>query len=89
MFYVMDDHPAHKMSDMPTQFFSPIYKDHAPQLDAASIITLRKAGALFLGVYHNFLHSIGNSVLTEFKAKLLLQSLRQPPMGHLPAILTM
>ncbi|KAI6777417.1 hypothetical protein HG530_001362 [Fusarium avenaceum] len=35
--------------DMPTQFNSPIYKDDAPQVDAASIIILRKAGALILG----------------------------------------
>lgn len=34
---------------MPTQFNSPIYKDDAPQVDAASIIILRKAGALILG----------------------------------------
>ncbi|SPJ71719.1 related to glu/asp-tRNA amidotransferase subunit A [Fusarium torulosum] len=35
--------------DMPTQFNSPLYKDDAPQVDAASIIILRKAGALILG----------------------------------------
>jgi NCS1 family nucleobase:cation symporter-1 len=34
---------------MPTQFNSPLYKDDAPQVDAASIIILRKAGALILG----------------------------------------
>ncbi|KAM0243990.1 hypothetical protein ACHAP5_006654 [Fusarium lateritium] len=35
--------------DMPTQFNSPLYKDDAPQVDAASIVILRKAGALILG----------------------------------------
>ncbi|KAF4973682.1 hypothetical protein FSARC_71 [Fusarium sarcochroum] len=35
--------------DMPTQFNSPIYEGDAPQVDAASIIVLRKAGALILG----------------------------------------
>lgn len=34
---------------MPTQFNSPIYADDAPQVDAGSIIILRKAGALILG----------------------------------------
>ncbi|KAI1843589.1 hypothetical protein JX265_007373 [Neoarthrinium moseri] len=35
--------------DMPTQYNSPIYEGDAPQVDAASIITLRHAGALILG----------------------------------------
>ncbi|KAI0509103.1 amidase [Xylaria bambusicola] len=35
--------------DMPTQYGSPIYDGHAPELDAASIIVLRQAGALILG----------------------------------------
>ncbi|KAI0474143.1 amidase [Xylariaceae sp. FL0804] len=35
--------------DMPTQHNSPLYKDDAPQVDAASIIILRHAGALILG----------------------------------------
>ncbi|KAI0433880.1 amidase [Xylaria sp. FL1042] len=35
--------------DMPTQYNSPIYRGDAPQLDAASIIILRQAGALLLG----------------------------------------
>ncbi|KAH6651499.1 amidase [Truncatella angustata] len=35
--------------DMPTQFNSPIYEGDAPKVDAASIITLRHAGALILG----------------------------------------
>ncbi|KAK9418852.1 putative Amidase domain-containing protein [Seiridium unicorne] len=35
--------------DMPTQFNSPIYEGDAPQVDAASIITLKHAGALILG----------------------------------------
>ncbi|KAI1445854.1 amidase [Annulohypoxylon stygium] len=34
---------------MPTQHNSPIYEGDEPQLDAASIITLRHAGALILG----------------------------------------
>ncbi|KAI1267482.1 amidase [Xylariaceae sp. FL1019] len=35
--------------DMPTQHGSAIYENDAPKLDAASIIVLRKAGALILG----------------------------------------
>ncbi|KAI0880049.1 glutamyl-tRNA amidotransferase subunit A [Annulohypoxylon maeteangense] len=35
--------------DMPTQHNSPIYEGDDPKLDAASIITLRHAGALILG----------------------------------------
>ncbi|KAM0327154.1 hypothetical protein ACHAQA_006285 [Verticillium albo-atrum] len=35
--------------DMPTQFNSPIYTNDAPKVDAASIITLRHAGALIFG----------------------------------------
>lgn len=34
---------------MPTQFNSPAYKDDFPKVDAASIMVLRKAGALLLG----------------------------------------
>jgi Asp-tRNA(Asn)/Glu-tRNA(Gln) amidotransferase A subunit family amidase len=34
---------------MPTQHNSPVYKDDAPKVDAASIIILRSAGALILG----------------------------------------
>jgi NCS1 family nucleobase:cation symporter-1 len=34
---------------MPTQFNSSIYEGDAPQVDAASVIILRKAGALILG----------------------------------------
>jgi amidase len=37
--------------DMPTAHNSPIYKDDFPKLDAASIILLRHAGALFLGEF--------------------------------------
>lgn len=35
--------------DMPTQFGSSIYQGSAPEVDAASIIILRQAGALILG----------------------------------------
>ncbi|KAI0799158.1 amidase [Xylaria sp. FL0064] len=35
--------------DMPTQYNSPIYRGNAPQVDAAAIIILRRAGALMLG----------------------------------------
>ena len=38
--------------DMPTQMFSPIYKDDHPQLDAAVVLTLRAAGALIFGKTH-------------------------------------
>lgn len=34
---------------MPTQHGSVLYKDSSPQVDAASIIVLRDAGALLLG----------------------------------------
>lgn len=43
---------------MPTQHGSVIYKDDAPQVDAASIIVLRKAGALL----------VGKTTTTEFAA---------------------
>ncbi|KAF5500189.1 Glutamyl-tRNA(Gln) amidotransferase subunit A [Colletotrichum siamense] len=36
-------------ADMPTQHGSVLYKDSSPQVDAASIIVLRNAGALLLG----------------------------------------
>jgi len=36
---------------MPTAHNSPIYKDDFPKLDAASVILLRHAGALFLGEF--------------------------------------
>ena len=36
---------------MPTQHNSPIYEGDWPQLDAASIIVLRNAGALILGSF--------------------------------------
>ncbi|KAH7362679.1 glutamyl-tRNA amidotransferase subunit A [Plectosphaerella cucumerina] len=35
--------------DLPTQFNSPIYAGDAPQVDAGSILILRKAGALIFG----------------------------------------
>lgn len=38
--------------DMPTQHFSPIYKDDHPQLDAAVVHTLRASGALIFGKTH-------------------------------------
>jgi Asp-tRNA(Asn)/Glu-tRNA(Gln) amidotransferase A subunit family amidase len=34
---------------MPTQFNSPVYREHAPKVDAGSITILRQAGALILG----------------------------------------
>ncbi|KXL47304.1 MAG: hypothetical protein FE78DRAFT_128699, partial [Acidomyces sp. 'richmondensis'] len=37
---------------MPTQHNSPIYKDDQPEVDAASVIMLRHAGALILGKTH-------------------------------------
>lgn len=37
------------LTDMPTQFNSPVYQSDAPKVDAASIIVLRQAGALLLG----------------------------------------
>lgn len=38
--------------DMPTQYFSPIYKDDKPEIDAAVILTLRSSGALIFGKTH-------------------------------------
>ncbi|KAK4689041.1 amidase, partial [Tremellales sp. Uapishka_1] len=38
--------------DMPTQHFSPIYKDDKPELDAAVVLTLRASGALIFGKTH-------------------------------------
>lgn len=35
---------------MPTQHNSPIYKGDAPEVDAGSIIILKNAGALLLGM---------------------------------------
>ncbi|KAF4832824.1 Glutamyl-tRNA(Gln) amidotransferase subunit A [Colletotrichum tropicale] len=40
---------SHLATDMPTQHGSVLYKDSSPQVDAASIIVLRDAGALLLG----------------------------------------
>lgn len=36
--------------DMPTQHNSPIYKGSFPQVDAASVMILRHAGALIFGI---------------------------------------
>ncbi|WRT68115.1 uncharacterized protein IL334_005090 [Kwoniella shivajii] len=38
--------------DMPTQQYSPIYKDDHPQLDAAVVLSLRSMGALIFGKTH-------------------------------------
>lgn len=38
--------------DMPTQHFSPIYKDDHPKVDASVVLTLRSAGALIFGKTH-------------------------------------
>ena len=38
--------------DMPTQHWSPIYKDDHPELDAAVVLTLRASGALIFGKTH-------------------------------------
>jgi Asp-tRNA(Asn)/Glu-tRNA(Gln) amidotransferase A subunit family amidase len=56
------------LSDMPTQFNSPVYKDHAPKLDAGSIIILRKAGAIILG----------KTTTTEFAATTIGPKTRNP-----------
>lgn len=40
---------TYKRQGMPTQFNSPIYKDHQPEVDAASVTMLRQAGALIIG----------------------------------------
>ena len=54
--------------DMPTQFNSPIYADHAPQLDAGCIKVLRKAGVLILG----------KTTTTEFAATTVGPRTRNP-----------
>jgi amidase len=38
--------------DMPTQHYSPIYKDDHPEVDASVVLTLRSAGALIFGKTH-------------------------------------
>lgn len=53
---------------MPTQFNSPIYKDHAPKFDAGSIMVLRQAGALILG----------KTTTTEFAATTAGPKTRNP-----------
>ncbi|KAF2756392.1 amidase [Pseudovirgaria hyperparasitica] len=58
--------------DMPTQMGSTIYKDDAPKLDAAPVITLRNAGALIFGNPSSFtmllklIPAIGKTTTTEF-----------------------
>ncbi|WVQ92956.1 hypothetical protein IAU59_000017 [Kwoniella sp. CBS 9459] len=54
--------------DMPTQHNSPIYQGHAPELDAACIMTLRSAGALIFG----------KSQTTEFAATTRSTPARNP-----------
>lgn len=38
-------------NDMPTQYNSPIYEDDKPEVDAASVATLRANGALIFGMH--------------------------------------
>ncbi|KAF3041285.1 hypothetical protein E8E12_002878 [Didymella heteroderae] len=54
--------------DMPTQFNSPVYTDHAPKVDAGSIMVLRQAGALILG----------KTTTTEFAATTIGPKTRNP-----------
>ncbi|KAM0716415.1 hypothetical protein Q7P37_007860 [Cladosporium fusiforme] len=54
--------------DMPTQFNSPIYTGNAPEVDAGSIMILRKAGALIFG----------KTTTTEFAATTLGPKTRNP-----------
>ncbi|KAF2622808.1 amidase signature enzyme [Macroventuria anomochaeta] len=54
--------------DMPTQFNSPVYNDHAPKIDAGSIMVLRQAGALILG----------KTTTTEFAATTVGPKTRNP-----------
>lgn len=49
--------------DMPTQHFSPIYKDDHPVIDAAVVASLRAMGALIFGKTHT----------TEFATLVLFQ----------------
>lgn len=42
--------------DMPTQHFSPIYKDDHPVIDAGPVMTLRAAGALIFGKVRSSLY---------------------------------
>lgn len=53
---------------MPTQFNSPVYNDHAPKVDAGSIMILRKAGALILG----------KTTTTEFAATTVGSKTKNP-----------
>lgn len=56
------------LPDMPTQFNSTVYANHAPKLDAGSIMVLRKAGALILG----------KTTTTEFAATTVGPKTRNP-----------
>ena len=53
---------------MPTQFNSPVYENHAPEVDAGSIMVLRNAGALILG----------KTTTTEFAATTVGPKTRNP-----------
>jgi Asp-tRNA(Asn)/Glu-tRNA(Gln) amidotransferase A subunit family amidase len=55
-------------ADMPTQFNSSIYAGDAPEVDAGSIVILRKAGALI----------IGKTTTTEFAATTVGSKTRNP-----------
>jgi Asp-tRNA(Asn)/Glu-tRNA(Gln) amidotransferase A subunit family amidase len=55
-------------SDMPTQFNSSIYAKDAPEVDAGSIVILRKAGALIFG----------KTTTTEFAATTVGSKTRNP-----------
>ncbi|KAM0359475.1 hypothetical protein ACHAO7_012244 [Fusarium culmorum] len=58
---------------MPTQFNSPLYEGHFPEIDAASVRILRHAGALIFGVYSLIIllpqtDTPGKTTTTQFAA---------------------
>lgn len=50
---------AYCSTDMPTQFNSPLYDGHFPEIDAGSVRILRHAGALIFGMSPSLSHALG------------------------------
>jgi len=76
--------------DMPTQMFSPIYKDDHPEVDAEAVLVLRSLGALIFGKTHTteFATSVELSV-TRNHPRMLICLCPDVREVHLLAILTM
>jgi Asp-tRNA(Asn)/Glu-tRNA(Gln) amidotransferase A subunit family amidase len=71
-----------KLLGMPTEHGSKIYKNDKPEIDAGSVVVLRKAGCLIFG------KSSGRAQLPPFlmtlQAKQPQPSLLPPSLAHLP-----